>query len=477
MVFPTGKSIRTALAAAWFILLVTESATANQRPNILFILVDDLGWSDVAYNGSRVYETPHVDRLAQQGMVLTDFYSAGPVCSPTRASILTGKAPARLGLTTWLYTPEKDPSFVTHHLPLEEFTLAEVLRDAGYATGYFGKWHLGYKRQHWAANQGFATAKGGIDSPHAWRLAWPDREPPLPKNHTRFFSPYHMTHLGNGPDGEYLTERLTDETIAFIENHRRDNPKNKKPFFAFLAFHTVHTPLQPKPEKIGKYNEKIASLGLDGRREDNAREKSFQNNPAYAAMVEHMDENVGRLLRRLDELNLSDSTIVVWTSDNGGKGSVTSNLPLRGMKHNLYEGGIRVPTIVRWSGRIAPGSRNSTPLISTDFYPTLLELIGCPLRKGQHLDGVSFSDVLLSRRESVERDAIFWHYPHNRHEAAVRAGRHKLLHRFTEDRVELYDLELDLGEQRDLSQQQPALAARLLDKLKWWQKNVGARFE
>ncbi|MEQ8791670.1 MAG: sulfatase [Pirellulaceae bacterium] len=463
------------LLGAFLVLSPLAAAGARERPNVLFILVDDLGWSDVSYNGSRVYETPHVDRLARHGMVLTDFYSAGPVCSPTRASILTGKSPARLGLTTWLNTPEKDPPFIMHHLPLEEFTLAEALREAGYATGYFGKWHLGYKREHWAGRQGFETAKGGIDSPHAWRLAWPDREPPLPENHTRFFSPYHMTHLENGPDGEYLTERLTDETLAFIEQHQRRD--SGQPFFALLAFHTVHTPLEPKPEKTEKYKMKIARLGLDGRPEDAPREKAIQNNAAYAGMVEHMDENVGRLLRRLDELELSDDTIVVWTSDNGGKGSVTSNLPLRGMKHNLYEGGIRVPTIVRWPGRIAAGSRNSTPLISTDFYPTVLQLTGCPPRVSQHVDGVSFGEVLLGERDAVDRDALYWHYPHNRQEAAVREGRHKLLHRFQEDRVELYDLEADLGERRDLSREQPQLAARLLDMLKRWQKAVGAKFE
>ena len=457
-----------------FLAMVPSSGRAAGRPNVLFILVDDLGWSDVGYNGSSVYETPNVDRLAQQGMVLTDFYSAGPVCSPTRASVMTGKAPARLGLTIWLYTPKKDPPFVAHHLPLEEFTIAEAFREAGYATGYFGKWHLGYRPEHWAGRQGFEIAKGGIDSSHAWELTWPDRPRPLPDDHTRFFSPYHLTHLENGPPGEYLTERLTDETIAFIEQNGVDG--GDKPFFAFLSFHTVHTPLEAKPEKIRKYERKIDSLGLKGLKESDRREKAHQNNAAYAAMVEHMDEYVGRLLRRLDELNLSDDTIVVWTSDNGGKGSVTSNLPLRGMKHNLYEGGIRVPTIVRWPAHVAAGSRNETPLISTDFYPTLLELTGCPSRPDQHVDGESFRDLLLGERDSLGREAIYWHYPHTRHEAAVRAGRHKLLHRFKEDRVELYDLESDLGERNDLSEQQPELAARLLEKLQHWQQAVGARF-
>ena len=270
------------------------------------------------------------------------------------------------------------------------------VRDEGYATGYFGKWHLGYRREHWASEQGFEVAKGGIDSPHAWELAWPDREVPTPpEGHTRFFSPYHMTHLDNGPEGEYLTERLTDEMIAFVEQ------QTEQPFFAYLSFHTVHTPLEPKPEKIAKYQKRIAALGLNQKREPNRREKAFQNNAAYAAMVEHMDENVGRLIRRLDQLGLGENTIVVWTSDNGGKGSVTSNLPLRGMKHNLYEGGIRVPTIVRWSGHIAAGSRNSTPLISNDFYPTLLELTKSAAPPDQHLDGVQFRRFAARRARSV----------------------------------------------------------------------------
>jgi N-sulfoglucosamine sulfohydrolase len=455
---------------------IPATATEHERPNVVFILVDDLGWSDVGFNGSKVYETPHVNRLAQQGMVFTDFYSAGPVCSPTRASIMTGKYPARTGITTYLISPTRDAEHVTSFLPLEELTIAEAFKKHGYATGYFGKWHLGYENPYWAANQGFDVAKGGIDLPWAWTLCYPDiEEAPTaktwPKTHTRFFSPYHLTHLEDGPEGEYLTDRLTNETIQFIKQYRDG------PFFAFLSFHTVHTPLQAKADKIEKYKKKIAALGLDAAKEKDPREKALQNNAAYAAMVEHMDENVGRLVKRLDELNLSNSTIVVWTSDNGGKGSVTSNLPLRGMKHNLYEGGIRVPLIVRWPGKIAPESRSSTPLISNDFYPTLLELAGCPLEPKQHTDGISFKDVLLGKSDSVDREAIYWHYPHGRQEAAVREGRHKLLHRFKDDRVELYDLKADIGEQHDLSDEQPELAQRLVSKLNAWQANVGARFE
>jgi arylsulfatase A-like enzyme len=409
-------------------------------------------------------------------MAFTSFYSAGPVCSPTRASIMTGKYPARLGITRHLLAPDRDPAHMVSHLPLEEFTIAEAFKKNGYATGYFGKWHLGYENEYWAGNQGFDVAKGGIDLPWAWTLCYPDiQEAPTaktwPKSHTRFFSPYHLTHLKNGPEGEYLTERLTDETIGFIEQNK------DQPFFAFLSYHTVHTPLQAKPEKIEKYKNKISDSNLANEKEKSKSEKVFQNNAAYAAMVEHMDENVGRLLGRIDELKLSENTIVVWTSDNGGKGSVTSNLPLRGMKHNLYEGGIRVPTIIRWPNKIPAGEKNSTPLISNDFYPTLLELIGSPKNHRQHVDGISFRDILLGNSETVDRDAIYWHYPHSRQEAAVREGKYKLLHRFNEDRVELYDLESDIGESDDLSKQKPELAERLLEKLKNWQKKVGARFD
>jgi arylsulfatase A-like enzyme len=415
-----------------------------------------------------------VDRLAAQGMVFTDFYSAGPVCSPTRASILTGKYPARLRITRYLVTPKLDPPHVSNHLGLEERTIAEAFKEGGYATGYFGKWHLGYKNEHWASHQGFDVAKGGIDIPWAWELCYPDKNPPTKetwrKGHTRFFSPYHLTHLENGPEGEYLTERLTDETAAFIE-------KNKdRPFFAFLSFHTVHTPLEAKPHVVDKYRTKIRSMGLDRKKDRNRNEKQHQNLPEYAAMVHHMDENVGRLLRRLDELALADSTIVVFTSDNGGKGSVTSNLPLRGMKHNLYEGGIRVPTIVRWPGKIGASKRCSQALISNDFYPTLLELTGLPLKPDEHVDGVSFKPILLGEGDRVERPPLFWHYPHSRQEGAVRLGDHKLLHRYKTGVVELYDLAKDIGETRDLAAAKPELAGRMLQLLKQWHDEVHAQF-
>ena len=310
--------------------------------------------------------------------------------------------------------------------------------------------------------------------PWAWELCYPGREPPTaktwPKKHTRFFSPYHLTHLENGPQGEYLTDRLTDETIRFIEQNRG------RPFFAFLSFHTVHTPLQAKADVVEQCAKRIRELEVVDRREEDPREKRFQNNANYAAMVHHMDENVGRLLARLEELALAEKTIVVFTSDNGGKGSVTSNLPLRGMKHNLYEGGIRVPLVVQWLGHIEAGSRSSHPLISNDFYPTLLDLAGLPPKPQQHLDGVSFKAILLGKCSDVDRESIFWHYPHSRMEGAVRRGDWKLLLRYETGKHELYNLRQDPGERRDLAAEQPDRVAAMLAQHRAWQKFVGARF-
>ena len=447
----------------------------SDRPNILFILVDDLGWADVkCLNERTIYETPNVDQLASQGMLFTDFYSAGPVCSPTRASILTGKYPARLRITRHLLTPERDPPHMANHLALEERTLAEAFQSAGYATGYFGKWHLGYKNEHWAAQQGFDVALGGMDIPWAWELCYPNRTPPTKetwrKTHTRFFSPYHLTHLRNGPEGEYLTDRLTNETIRFIEQNKA------RPFFAFLSFHTVHTPLEAQSHIVEKYREKIGKLGLHEKTEPNRSEKRFQNNPDYAAMVHHMDENVGRLLTRLKQLDLRNNTIVVFTSDNGGKGSVTSNLPLRGMKHNLYEGGIRVPLIVRWPNNIASGSQCDRPLISNDFYPTLLQLAGLPLARPQHVDAMSFKDLLLGKSGESPRRALYWHYPHSRNEGAVRLGDYKLLLRYQSGAGELYNLAEDMGERHDLSEESPELVQRMTNMHEAWRKEVGAQF-
>ena len=442
-------------------------------PNILFIMVDDLGWSDLSYNGSKVYESPNVDQLATEGMAFSDFYAGGPVCSPTRASILTGKYTARTGITTYLLYPERDAEHVTPHLPVEEFTLAEALKEQQYSTAYFGKWHLGYSQEHWAANQGFEVALGGMDLPWAWDLAHPGLTAPdvdRARGHTRFFSPHHLTFMENGPDGEYLTDRLTNETIQFIKKNR------KHPFFAFLSFHTVHTPLQAKDEVVERFTKKIETMGLDTLTEPVKNEKQYQNNPNYAAMVYHMDENVGRLIDSLKSFGLEKKTVVIFTSDNGGKGSVTSNLPLKGMKHNLDEGGIRIPTIVKWPGKIEAGSSCDIPLITNDFYPTILDLALAEKRPDQHLDGISFAEILLGGKSELQRNAIYWHYPHGRMEGAVRMGDHKLVYYYETGQSHLYNLKDDIGEQNDLSDEEQELSEEMQGMLKQWLVEVNAKF-
>lgn len=450
----------------------TEKETDN-KPNVVFIMVDDLGWSDLSYNGSTIYETPNIDQFAKEGVVYDNFYTAGPVCSPTRASLLTGKYPVKTGVTTYLLSPERDVDYIENQLNLSEFTMAEAFQKSGYKTGYFGKWHLGYEEKHWATHQGFDVAVGGMDLDWAWKLAHPDKEAPMvdrSKGHVRFFSPHHLTFMENGPQGEYLTDRLTNETIKFIEENKDEQ------FFAFLSFHTVHTPLQVKEDKLKKYTKKIDALGLIGNKEMSHGSRVHQNLPEYAAMVEHMDENVGRLLKRLKALELEENTIIVFTSDNGGKNSVTSNAPLRGAKHNLYEGGVRSPLIVRWKGKTIDNSTSHAITVSTDFYPTFLDLTGLPMQDNQHQDGVSFKENLLDVKKTVDREAIYWHYPHGVFQGAIRMGVYKLVVNYKSGIDELYNLSTDIGEHDNLVSTQPEVYQNLRAKLKAWLITVDANF-
>ncbi len=447
-------------------------AKAQEKPNVVFILVDDLGWADLGYMGSKNYLTPRVDQLATEGMIFTDFYSGGPVCSPTRASILSGRNTARTGITRHLITPDLDEEYMSNHLGLSEYTLAEAFRDNGYVTGLFGKWHLGYEEQHWASNQGFMTAIGGTTSKNAWKMLYPEMQPPVDQFEVLYFSPHYLTHMENGPKGEYLTDRLTNETINFIQ----DNANKGKPFFAFFSLHTVHTPLEAKPKAIEYYRKEFSGRGILGLDEMENGSRKHQNLPEYAAMVQHMDDNVGRLLDKIEELGISDNTIVVFTSDNGGKHSVTSNAPLRGAKHTLYEGGIRVPLIVRWPGFIEAGSESNEPLISNDFYPTLLDLTNLPLYPEQHIDGISFKSVLLGDPFTKDREVLGWHFPHGVFQAAVRMGGYKLIYHYKTGKVELFDLSNDIGEVRDISGDRKELTVKMKIRLKSWLENNNARF-
>jgi arylsulfatase A-like enzyme len=453
-----------------FVATGLHAAPAREKPNIVFILVDDLGWADLGCYGGTFYETPNLNRLAKEGMRFTDAYSASPVCSPTRASILTGKYPARLGITDWLPGRKDQPSqkLKRPQLPadllLEETTLAEALRDGGYNTAFFGKWHLSDSPAHWPEHQGFELNLGGCEK----------GTPPS------YFSPYKLPNLPDGPEGEYLTDRLTSEAIRFIEQHR------DKPFLVYLSHYAVHTPLQAKAALLEKYKAKAAKLPAGESSEfltDNGRAvRQVQNRPDYAAMVENLDENVGRILEKLAALRLDENTIVIFTSDNGGlstaEGSPTSNLPLRAGKGWAYEGGVREPLLIKWPGVTKPDRVCNKPVSSPDFFPTILEMAGLPPLPHQHLDGTSLVPELKSAN-SPERP-VFWHYPHYSNQGgfpygAVRLGDFKLIEWYEDMRVELYDLRNDIAEKNDLATEKPKTAAALTARLHGWRADVKAQ--
>ncbi|MEZ6063274.1 MAG: sulfatase [Planctomycetaceae bacterium] len=461
-------------------LLLLSSARAADQPNVVFILVDDLGYMDIgANNPATFYETPNIDRLAAGGMKFTNGYAANPVCSPTRFSIMTGKYPTRAAATDW-FTGKRSgrflPAELNDFMPLSEVTLAEALKDTGYATFFAGKWHLGPTEEFWPEHQGFDVNVGGFSRGG-------------PYGPGKYFSPYGNPRLSDGPEGEHLPDRLSRETVKFITEHRDE------PFLAYLAFYSVHTPLMGKPELVEKYRQKAERLGLGGKPQFGPEEQIWpdaterqvrilQSHAVYAAMVEAMDAAVGRVLDALDELELADNTIVCFMSDNGGlstsEGSPTSNLPLRGGKGWLYEGGIREPFLIRAPGVTSPGSTCDVPVISTDFYPTILQLTGQPLRPNQHLDGLSLV-TLLRGGEPPERDALFWHYPHYSNQggmpgAAVRMGDWKLIERFEDGQVNLFHLADDISEQHDLAESRPEQVAVLRDRLHRWYTEVDARF-
>ncbi len=431
------------------------AAAVSHPPNVVFILMDDLGWSDTTCYGSSFYETPNIDRLAAQGVRFTNAYAACPVCSPTRASIMTGKYPARLGITNYL--PGKQPlpyakllAPESHQqLELEEVTIAEALKKGGYATGHIGKWHLG-SAPYFPEHQGFDINIGGTSSGMPRSFFYPQwgDNPPI-----------------KGRQGEYLTDRLTDEALGFIQTNK------DRPFFLYLAHYAVHVPIEAKERLTRKYRDKL-------------RPGQLQNDPVYAAMIDSMDESVGRIMKTLDDLKLSDNTIVFFTSDNGGLSApewklkpVTSNAPLREGKGHVYEGGIREPLIVRGPG-VRPGVVD-IPVCSIDFYPTILNLTGVPDDPSHKPDGISFAAILKDRAALPQRE-LYWHYPHysnqlGRPAGAVRQGDYKLIEFYEDGHRELYNLKDDIGETRDLAGRMPAKAAQLQKLLQGWRDSVGAK--
>jgi arylsulfatase A len=471
----TTALIIKALAA----VLVAQQATGQQasqspsfqQPNIVIILADDLGAHDLGCYGADLIETPELDRFAQTALRFTQAYAPSPVCSPTRAALLTGKHPARLKMTIWSEGAVSGPkdrkleqAFSRHDLPLEEITLAEILQKAGYVTASVGKWHLG-DANHAPETQGFDLNIGG----NHWGAP------------TSFFYPYrgprsngefrYLPNLAFGKPGEYLTDRLTDEALRVIDHAT----EQQRPFFLLLSHHAPHTPIEAKPEMVESFERK--------------RRPEFRHqHAAYAAMIKSLDESAGRVLERLEQLNLSDSTIVIFTSDNGGYiafdeqcgAAITTNWPLRSGKGSLYEGGLRVPLIVRAPSLTQSQSVSAEPVVLTDLFPTLLEAARVGYESATTLDGASLVELLRRPSSRVQRDALYFHYPHYYHApattpvSAIIEGEWKLIENYEDSSLELYNLATDPSEQTNLIEHEEALVSRLQTKLHDWQRSVDA---
>lgn len=459
--------IPATLAAFWGTLLNAQTAApstappaGSRRPNIVYVMADDLGWTDVACYGSTFYESPNIDRLASQGMKFTNACTAAPNCAPTRAALMSGQYQPRTGIYTvgsidrfpWETRPLR-PVDNVESLPLDKTTVAKALKNAGYATGMFGKWHLGNGAEFHPGKRGFDEA--------------------LVTSGKHF--DFETTPKFDYPKGQYLADFLTDRAVDFITRHKDE------PFFLYIPHFGVHAPHDAKPELIGKFKDKDRTGG--------------HHSPPYAAMIYSVDESVGRIMKTLDDLGLSENTLLVFTSDNGGVGGyekagvpikgVTDNAPLRGGKGMLYEGGVRVPYIARWPRHIKAGVVTDVPIVSVDMYPTFLDLTQSPAPKDYTLDGESLLPVLTGAAPALKRDAIYWHFPgylggpnnswRTTPGGAIRMGDMKLLQYFEDHHVELYNLKDDIGQQHDLAKEKPDVAKAMTDKLHAWQKETGAK--
>ena len=419
----------------------------KSRPNVIFILVDDLGWNDLGYSGNTFYETPNIDNLSKESFQFTNAYAASPVCSPTRASIMTGKHPARVNITDWI--PGADPQNRAllgpkdlHNLPLEEITIAEKLKESGYNTFYVGKWHLG--------SQGFYPEDNGFDI----NIGGFEKGSPM----GGYYSPYKNPKLNDGPKGEYLTDRLTDESIKLIKGHNKNEP-----FALFLSFYNVHTPIQANKKHINYFNKKISKMTNNEVRtkiEGDAITRLNHTDPEYASMVYAMDENVGKLIKSLKDSDLYENSLIIFTSDNGGLSTLnriariapTSVYPLRAGKGWLYEGGIRIPQLIK-----SPGNKENVIVnditASYDLFPTILDFVG--IKNNINIDGISLIQI-LNKQSEIDREDIFWHFPHyhgslSKPGSAIRSGDWKLVFNYESNNAELFNLKEDPGEINDLS--------------------------
>jgi arylsulfatase A-like enzyme len=496
---PMNCRFRLLASSAAVILAGIFAAVAEDapsRPNIIVILADDLGWADLSGYGSTFHESPHLDRLSDEGMRFTQAYSSSPYCSPARAALLTGRHPARLKITDYIpsngWTGKLLPAEMKMELPLEEVTLAEVLRDAGYATWSVGKWHLG-DLGFYPQDQGFQVNIAGNHSGGPPSFFWPygnEKGVTVARPKARDDKVgYHYTPvpglLAGGKPGEHLCDRLTSEAINLIEHRRKDEP-----FFLYLSYYDVHAPIMAKPELTEKYRAKAATLGLpsvpdapryhvDNRVHGGKKMEMLETqvNPVFAGMVETLDSNVGRLMAKLEELGIAENTLVLFTSDNGGD-NVSSQRPLTGCKGWLYEGGVRVPWIVKWPGVTKPGSTSDMPITLTDIVPTVLEATGLPARPDLHADGVSIVPLLGGSKEPVH-ESLFWHFPHYGNHGAgpsssVLAGDWKLIHWIESDSVELFNLSKDLSEKNNVAAQHPEIVKNLRERLETWRTETAA---
>ncbi len=475
-----SKSLLGIFFLTSFIACKTEQKKAYQSPekapNVLLIIADDLGAHDLSTTNSNYYETPHIDQIAAKGIQFDQGYASCQVCSPSRASIMTGKSPARHGITDWIGAKEGEawrktkrfnqllPAYYQHQLDTNYITMPEAFKAHGYTTFFAGKWHVGGEGSL-PEDHGFDINKGGFHagSPHGG-----------------YFSPYKNPRLEDGPKGENLSSRLAQETVDFMRENK------EKPFFACLSFYAVHGPIQTTEEKWRKYRDKALTQGIDSVGYKMGRFlpiRQHQDNPVYAGLVESMDDAVGKVLSGLEELGLSENTIVVFTGDNGGVAAgdafSTSNYPLRGGKGYQFEGGLRTPYIIKVPWLKQSNIHSNVPVTHTDFYPTLLELTGLPLHPDQHQDGVSLAPLFVG--ETIDDRSIVWHYPHYGNQggepsSVIRAGKWKLIHYYEDNRNELYNLNEDVHEKQDLSNEYPNIVKKLSDDLFTYLNDLGAKY-
>lgn len=464
--------MRCLLALCLFLAFMVAAQAQQSQPNVIIILADDLGWSDLGCYGSEFHETPHLDSFSKTAVRFTHAYAPAPVCTPTRAALLTGKSPARLGITIWSEGSLKGPTDrkllqanSKHDLPLSEKTLAEYFQEQGYLTALVGKWHLGYT-SHGSEAQGFDINIGGTHWGAPTTFFWPYKGVRTSGNEFRY-----VPDLPYGQEGEYLTDRLTDESLAVIDQARR----RRQPFFLYLAHHAPHTPIEAKPDDVAYFRKRLT----EGSK--------HQRNPVYAGMLKSLDESVGRILQHLEDLRIQQETIVIFTSDNGGfigqikldgvDVPITSNAPLRSGKGTCYEGGLRVPLLVRWP-KLSHTGVTDQPVVLTDLFPTLM--LSALLQEPEQTDGVDLTPLLKAPNATLPERAFYFHYPHYYHApvstpvSAIRKGNWKLLHYYEDDHDELYNLSADPSEKLDLSNMQPTVAAELRSELKDWLVEVNA---